>query len=99
QSFLFRLARVAVDLGLHLHRWDRARALHFLEEVVGFELFFSFTVEVDRYAAEPAGFAGDAFLAASLRRRSPSRPVAARAFHDRVLNHGPLSVEALGEIL
>lgn len=99
QSVLFRLARIAADIGIHRHRWSRARALHYLEETVGFELFFPFATEVDRYAAEPAGFAGDAFLAAYLRRRSPARPAAARAFHDRVLNHGPLSVEGLAEIV
>ncbi|HEY1604284.1 MAG TPA: DUF885 family protein [Allosphingosinicella sp.] len=99
QSWLFRLARVAADLGIHLHRWDHARALRFLEEAVGFELFFPFAAEVDRYAAEPAGFAGDAFTAMSLRRMRPNVPSAGRAFHDRVLNHGPLSVEALREIV
>jgi uncharacterized protein (DUF885 family) len=94
QSWLFRLARVAADLGIHLHRWDRARARHFLEEIVGFELFFPFAVEVDRYAAEPAGFAGDALMAMALRDMMP--PIgAAPAFHDAVLKHGPVSLEAL----
>ena len=99
QSWLFRLARVAADLGIHLHRWSRAQTLHYLQETVGFELFFPFAVEVDRYAAEPAGFAGDALTAISLRRMRPSAPSTARAFHDRVLNRGPLSVEALHEIV
>jgi uncharacterized protein (DUF885 family) len=99
QSWLFRLSRVAADLGIHLRRWDRARALRFLEEMVGFELFFPFAVEVDRYAAEPAGFAGDALAAITLRRMSPAAPAAVRAFHDRVLDRGPLSVEALREIV
>ena len=99
QSWLFRLARVAADLGIHLHRWNRARAVRYLEENVGFELFFPFAVEVDRYAAEPGGFAGDALAALTLRRMSPAAPAAARAFHDRVLDHGPLSVEALREIV
>ncbi|HEX4739283.1 MAG TPA: DUF885 domain-containing protein [Allosphingosinicella sp.] len=99
QSWLFRLARIAADLGMHVRRWDRARALHYLEKTVGFELFFPFAVEVDRYAAEPAGFAGDGFAAISLRRMRPAAPAAVRAFHDRVLNRGPLSVEALREIV
>jgi uncharacterized protein (DUF885 family) len=99
QSRLFRLARVAADFGIHLHRWDRAQAVRYLEETVGFELFFSFAVEVDRYAAEPAGFAGDALAAMTLRRMSPATPAAARAFHDLVLERGPLSVEALREIV
>ncbi|MEA3003678.1 MAG: hypothetical protein QOH81_2466 [Sphingomonadales bacterium] len=99
QSVLFRLARVAADLGLHVHRWSRARATHYLQETIGFELFFPFAVEVDRYAAEPAGFAGDAVVALALRRLAPATPSAARAFHDRVLGRGPLSVEALRRIV
>ncbi|HEY0311194.1 MAG TPA: DUF885 domain-containing protein [Allosphingosinicella sp.] len=97
QSCLFRLARVVADLGIHVHRWTRARAIAYLEDTVGFELFFPFAQEVDRYAAEPAGFAGDAAHALTLidlaRRRGDPR-----AFHDRVLNRGPLSLEALLEI-
>jgi uncharacterized protein (DUF885 family) len=99
QSWSFRLARVAADIGIHVHRWSRARAVAFLEERVGFELFFPFTTEVDRYAAEPAGFAGDAVAALALREMSPAMPAAARAYHDRVLDRGPLSVEALREIV
>jgi uncharacterized protein (DUF885 family) len=97
QSILFRLARVSADLGLHFHRWERARAIAYLEETVGFELFFPFAAEVDRYAVEPAGFAGDALMAIELMRRARKlAPAAAtRRFHDLVLNRGPLSVEAL----
>jgi uncharacterized protein (DUF885 family) len=99
QSVLFRLARVTADIGIHFHRWDRARAIHYLQETVGFELFFPFDVEVDRYCAEPAGFAGDALSAITLRRLGAARmkrgPAAMRSFHDAVLNHGPLNVEGL----
>jgi uncharacterized protein (DUF885 family) len=97
QSRLFRLARVAADIGLHWHGWDRARARRFLEETVGFELFFPFAQEVDRYAAEPGGFAGDAAVALTLIDLA-SRRRDLRAFHDKVLNRGPLSAEALLEI-
>jgi uncharacterized protein (DUF885 family) len=98
QSLLFRLARVAADIGLHWHGWDRARARRFLEETVGFELFFPFAQEVDRYAVEPAGFAGDAAVALTLIALARRRGGGLRAFHDRVLNRGPLSVEALSAI-
>jgi hypothetical protein len=94
QSWLFRLARVAADLGIHVHRWNRGRALHFLEETIGFELFFPFAIEVDRYAVEPAGFAGDALTAMTLEDMMPPVGIAP-AFHDSVLNHGPVSLEAL----
>jgi uncharacterized protein (DUF885 family) len=99
QSVLFRLARVTADIGIHFHRWDRARAIAYLRETVGFELFFPFDVEIDRYCIEPAGFAGDAAMAIALRTagaRARERGAAeARRFHDRVLNDGPLSLEAL----
>ena len=78
---------------------QRARAIAYLEETVGFELFFPFDVEVDRYCAEPGGFAGDALSAITLRRLGAARmtrgPAAMRSFHDTALNHGPLSAEAL----
>jgi uncharacterized protein (DUF885 family) len=103
QSRLFRLARVTCDIGLHLRRWDRARALRYLEETVGFELFFPFAVEVDRYAVEPAGFAGDAMVAQELLRLSaPGRnggPAALRRYHDGVLDRGPVSADTLGRIV
>ncbi|MET1111781.1 MAG: DUF885 domain-containing protein [Allosphingosinicella sp.] len=101
QSVLFRLARVTCDIGLHLRRWDRARALRYLEDVVGFELFFPFAVEVDRYAAEPGAFAGDATVALTLRRlgRSAAASGRLRAFHDSVLDRGPLSAETIERIV
>lgn len=100
QSMLFRLARVTCDIGIHLRRWDRARAVHYLEETVGFELFFPFAVEVDRYCAEPAAFAGDATVALTLGRlgRRAAASGRLRTFHDAVLNRGPLSAEAIERI-
>lgn len=100
QSMLFRLARVTADIGLHLRRWERAQAVHYLEETVGFELFFPFSVEVDRYSAEPAGFAGDAMVALTLRRLAPRGGGAeVRRFHDAVLGRGPLSAEAMVAVI
>jgi uncharacterized protein (DUF885 family) len=101
QSMLFRLARVTCDIGIHLRRWDRARAIRYLEETVGFELFFPFAVEVDRYSAEPASFAGDAMVAQALKRlgRRASAGGRLRAFHDAVLNRGPISAEVVAEIV
>ncbi|HYI38736.1 MAG TPA: DUF885 domain-containing protein [Allosphingosinicella sp.] len=103
QSRLFRLARVTCDIGIHLRRWSRARAVHHLEEIVGFELFFPFAVEVDRYSAEPGAFAGDAMVALTLgrlgRQAAASGRAGLRAFHDRVLDPGPLSAEAVGRIM
>jgi uncharacterized protein (DUF885 family) len=103
QSILFRLARVTADIGIHLRRWERARAIHYLEETVGFELFFPFAVEVDRYSAEPGAFAGDAMVALTLgrlgRRAGASGPGRLRAFHDSVLSYGPLSAQAIERIV
>lgn len=97
QSLLFRLARVTCDIGIHLRRWERARAIAYLEETVGFELFFPFAVEVDRYAVEPGAFAGDAMVALTLVRlgRRAAKAGRLRALHDSVLNRGPLSAEAI----
>jgi uncharacterized protein (DUF885 family) len=99
QSVLFRLARVTADMGLHVHRWERDRAIRHLQDTVGFELFFAFDAEVDRYCVEPAGFAGDALVALELARLGGNlTDAAARRFHDQVLNHGPLSAEALAAV-
>ena len=99
QSMLFRLARVACDIGIHVGRWDRTRALRYLEDNVGFELFFPFAVEVDRYAAEPAAFAGDVVTALTLRRlgRDAEAIFAGniRVLHNVALNLGPLSADAI----
>lgn len=101
QSLLFRLARVTCDIGIHVRRWDRARAIRYLEETVGFELFFPFAVEVDRYAAEPGAFAGDAMVALTLGRlgRRAAASGRLRTFHDAVLNRGPLSAEAMAGVV
>jgi uncharacterized protein (DUF885 family) len=97
---LFRLARVTADIGIHLHRWERTRATRYLEETVGFELFFPFAVEVDRYAVEPAGFVGDALVALTLDALAPKGPgPEARRFHAAVLDNGPLSAEAIAAII
>lgn len=101
QSMLFRLARVACDIGMHLRRWDRPRASRYLEDTVGFELFFPFAVEVDRYAAEPAAFAGDVAVALTLRRlgriAAASSAGNLRVLHNVALNRGPASAEAIEE--
>lgn len=101
QSLLFRLARVTCDIGIHLRRWERARAIRYLEETAGFELFFPFAVEVDRYAAEPGAFAGDAMVALTLRTlgRAAAASGRLRGFHDSVLDRGPISAEAIERIV
>jgi uncharacterized protein (DUF885 family) len=100
QSLLFRLARVRADIGLHVRRWTRDQAIAFLAETLGFELFFAFDVEVDRYCVEPAAFAGDAVVALELMRLARGlTPAAARRFHEAALARGPLSAEALPTLL
>jgi len=52
QSELFRAARLVVDTGLHWQRWERERAIRYLEDRVGLAGTDA-TAEVDRYLAAP----------------------------------------------
>lgn len=91
QSQLFRLARVSTDIGIHVHRWTRARAIQWMRDMVGFDLFFSLEAEVDRYCIEPGSFAGDALVYLTLE----SRKGDLRSIHSEALNHGPLTAPFL----
>lgn len=87
QSRLFRMARVVADIGIHRRGWDRARARRYLDDTVGFPLFFAFDVEADRYCVEPAAFAGDAMVALALA-RAKAQPAA-------LVANGPRAADAI----
>jgi uncharacterized protein (DUF885 family) len=52
QSFLFRAARLVVDTGLHVKRWDRAKATDYMIGAIGFARPRT-QREIDRYCVAP----------------------------------------------
>jgi len=52
QSFLFRAARLVVDTGIHVKRWDRDKATAYMVETTGFAAPRS-QREVERYCTQP----------------------------------------------
>jgi len=96
----WRAARLVVDTGLHAFRWDRERAVTFLERAAGLPRLEAET-ETDRYIAAPgqalAYMIGQRELQA-LRAVLTARAGGAFdlvAFHDAVLGHGALPLATL----
>lgn len=96
----WRAARLVVDTGLHAFRWDRARAVEFLERAAGLPRLEAET-ETDRYIAWPgqalAYMIGQRELQA-LRTELTTQAGSAfdlTAFHDAVLGHGALPLATL----
>ena len=96
----WRAARLVVDTGLHAFRWDRERAVRFLEHAAGLPRLEAET-ETDRYIAAPgqalAYMIGQRELLA-LRSELTARAGSAFdlvAFHDAVLGHGALPLATL----
>jgi uncharacterized protein (DUF885 family) len=96
----WRAARLIVDTGLHAFRWDRERAVQFLEGAAGLPRLEAET-ETDRYIAGPgqalAYMIGQRELQA-LRSELTERAGSAfdlTAFHDAVLGHGALPLATL----
>jgi uncharacterized protein (DUF885 family) len=96
----WRAARLVVDTGLHAFRWDRERAVTFLERAAGLPRLEAET-ETDRYIAGPgqalAYMIGQRELLA-LRTELMARAGSAfdlMAFHDAVLGHGALPLATL----
>ena len=96
----WRAARLVVDTGLHAFRWDRERAVTFLERAAGLPRLEAET-ETDRYIAAPgqalAYMIGQRELLA-LRTELMARAGSAfdlMAFHDAILGHGALPLATL----
>lgn len=96
----WRAARLVVDTGLHAFRWDRERAVTFLEAAAGLPRLEAET-ETDRYIGNPgqalAYMIGQRELLA-LRAELAADAGAAfdlTAFHDAVLGHGALPLATL----
>lgn len=90
---LFRIARAAIDTGIHIRGWSVDKALHTLREIQGEPAYFaSFDSEIDRVCVEPGVRAAEAlnWLAiADGAARAPHRI----AFHRAVLDPGRRRIE------
>lgn len=104
QWMLFRYGRVVADTGIHVMRWSRERAVQELRELQGDSIAFaSIEEDVLRMCAQPGAAAAQGLAAMRIaetreaaRRRAGGR-FDARAFHDAMLRHGPLSPPGLAQ--
>jgi uncharacterized protein (DUF885 family) len=99
-----RAARLVVDTGLHTLGWSRRRAVDYLLAHSALTLA-EIEIQVDLYLAAPGqalsymvGRLEIERLRVAARERLGAR-FDIRAFHDRVLGHGPLPLGVLGEVV
>jgi uncharacterized protein (DUF885 family) len=97
---IFRAARLVVDTGLHAQGWGRDQAAAYLMETAGLTPAQAAS-QVDRYMAWPAqalGYKLGALRLQALRARAQDRlgeRFELAAFHDLVLDEGPLPLSML----
>jgi uncharacterized protein (DUF885 family) len=97
RSELFRAVRLVVDTGLHHEGWSRQRALDYVQST----LRRNTELEIDRYIASPAqalGYKLGEIAIVRMRKDAERRLGSAfdlRAFHDAVLESGPLPLDLL----
>jgi uncharacterized protein (DUF885 family) len=100
QSELFRAARIVVDTGIHHHRWTREQATRWMIDHAG-EAPTSAQREIDRYCVYPGqacSFMVGATQIRAARERTRQRLGSrfdVRAFHDLVLESGPVPIDVL----
>lgn len=104
QWMLFRVARVAVDTGIHAMRWSRAHAEAQMRALQGDSIaFVSIADDVVRICAQPGAGAAQGLAAmhiAELRdmmRRDARRTFDLGEFHLAMLRHGPLAPAGLAQ--
>ena len=99
QWMLFRVARLRLDLGLHLGGWSEKQGLAFLAEMQGDPVIFApFAQEIERSAMAPgvASSQGLAWLElVRLRQVARRRGLDLKGFHSLVLDQGPLPFSLL----
>lgn len=102
QWMLFRMARIVADTGIHVMRWDRARAVEEMRALQGDSIaFVSIEDDVVRFCAQPGAHAAQGLAAlhiAELRERTRREAGAAfdmARFHAAMLTRGPLSPPGL----
>ncbi|WP_293872612.1 DUF885 family protein [Sphingomonas sp. UBA978] len=95
---IFRVARALVDLGIHLDGWSRDDAQARLVAWQGEPAYFApFATELPRIAAEPAVRVGEAMAWLAIADAVGDRRGAARiAVHQRLLRHGRMRSDAVG---
>lgn len=97
---MLRAARLVVDTGIHWFGWSRQRAVDYMLANVSFGRA-DMESEVDRYIADPGqalGYKIGERTILQLRRQAEERlgeTFALRTFHRRVLQAGPVSMDAL----
>lgn len=99
-----RAARLVVDPGMHVLGWSREEAIEYMLEHTA-ESRGSVEGEVDRYIAVPGQ--ATAYMTGSLEIQRLRREAEAalgsdfdiRAFHDRILGNGAVSLPMLGEAI
>lgn len=104
QWMLFRMARVAVDTGIHVMRWSREQAIAQMRALQGESIaFVSIEEDVTRFAAQPGVAAAQGLSALRIvevreetRRRAGAQFDLAR-FHAGMLRFGPLSPPGLAQ--
>lgn len=100
QWLLFRMARVVADTGVHVMRWNRARAVSEMRRIQGDSIaFVSIEDDVTRIAAQPGAVAAQGLATLHLLALREQARRGARfdfaGFHGAVLRHGPLSPPGL----
>ena len=102
RSELFRAVRLVVDTGLHHEGWSRDRALTYARTTMG-RNDVGLELEIDRYLADPGqalGYKMGEIAIRRMREDAEHRLGSAfnlRAFHDAVLESGPLPLDVLEE--
>jgi uncharacterized protein (DUF885 family) len=97
---LWMAARVAVDTGIHALRWSRDEAIEFFRKNT-FAPPQMIEQEVDRLSVWPAQATAYhvGYLAFSRLRQAHAGTRSLSAFHDRLLEVGPVPVEMLGQVI
>ena len=104
EAELYRAARLVVDTGIHLHRWDRQRALEYMTATTGMPRSEAL-VEVERQIVNPGqacAYKIGQLRFLGLRERARQRLAGAfdqRRFHTAVLEHGAVPLELLDKVV
>jgi len=92
---LFRVARAAIDTGIHSKGWSVGQALQALGQIQGEPAYFaSFAADIDRICLEPGIRAAEALNWLTIADRAAKSPQRTR-FHRRLLENGRLRLEHL----